>query len=78
MSPEELNHINEVLQSAKNLSMEIDAMNEGKEFLLKQYKERKKWFRDEPGKVTAEDLIKTAFEFGWSSHLQFQHKQEGK
>lgn len=78
MSPEELNHINELLQSSKNLSMEIDEMNKGKEFLIKEYNENKRYFREAPGKVTIEDVIKTAFEFGWSSRRQFQHNHESK
>ena len=76
MTPEELNDINTLLNNCRELTAEMDAMKHGEEFLINEYKTNKRWFRDEPGKVTTEDIIKTAFAFGWASHRQFQYNQE--
>ena len=64
----------ELIDNCNNLKAELDAMKEGKEFLLNEYKTNKHWFRDEPGRVTIEDIIKRAFEFGWSSKSNFDYK----
>ena len=78
MTQEELQNIDALLNNCRELTVEIDAMKEGEEFLINEYKTNKRWFRDEPGKVITEDIIKTAFAFGWSSHRQFQYNQEIK
>jgi hypothetical protein len=64
--------------NCENGLKELDAMKEGKQFLLDQYKTNKHWFREEPGRVTVEDVIKMAFEFGWSSKRQFDYEQSKK
>lgn len=61
--------------NCENGLKEMDAMKEGKEFLLEQYKTNKHWFREEPGRVTVEDVIKMAFEFGWASKRQYDYDQ---
>ena len=52
MSPEELKEMQAVLDSAKKLQAELDERNRCLEFLLNEYKTNKRWFREEPGKVT--------------------------
>ena len=63
-----------LLESCKKLDAELDEMNRCKQFLLDEYKTNKRWFRLEPGKTTIEDVIKTCFEFGWTSHNQFMYQ----
>lgn len=63
-----------LLKNCKQFDNELNARKEGIEFLINEYKTNKKWFREEPGKVTIEDVIKTCFDFGWSSKTQFDHK----
>lgn len=43
------------------------------DFLLNEYKTNKRWFRDEPGRVTIEDVIKASFEFGWASKRNYDY-----
>lgn len=68
--------IAEVKKLLKNqLDKELDAMKQGKEFLLHEYKTNKRWFRVEGGRVTVEDVIKACFEFGWASHRNYEYDQ---
>lgn len=55
-----------------SLDKELEAIKHGVDFLLNEYKTNKKWFREEPGRVTIKDVIKTCFEFGWASRRQFE------
>lgn len=71
MTQEELNSIDKLLENCRDLEAEIKEMDRCKEFLINEYKNNKQWFRLEPGKVTIEDVIKTSFEFGWSSRRNF-------
>lgn len=65
------NEINKLLSNCRELEKEMDAQKDGLNFLLEQYKTNKRWFREEPGRVTTEDIIKTCFEFGWASYRNF-------
>jgi len=71
-----LKNANSIFENCKNLDAEIKEMNECKEFLLNEYKTNKRWFREDPGKVTVEDIIKASFEFGWSSHNNFIYRKD--
>ena len=73
-----LDDAQQYVENGDNLLKELDAMKEGKQFLLDQYKNHKHWFREEPGRVTVEDVIKMAFEFGWTSKSQFDYEQSKK
>lgn len=73
MIQEELNNIDKLLKNCRNLEAEIEEMNRCKEFLINEYKTNKRWFREEPGNVTIEDVIKASFEFGWSSRRNFDY-----
>lgn len=66
-----MENIDEILKNAQDLMNELDAMNKGKVFLINEYKTNKKYFKPEPGKVTIEDVIKTAFEYGWACRYQY-------
>jgi len=76
MTPEEIKDIQTVLDNAKKLQAELDERNRCLEFLFNEYKTNKRWFREEPGKVTAEDIIKAAFDFGWSSRHNFDYSNK--
>ena len=67
-----------LIENADNLLKEVEEMRKGVQFLQEQYKIKKGWFRDEPGKVTTNDVIKRAFEFGWSSALLFKNQDSKK
>ena len=49
------------------------AMDDTIAFALEQWKTNKRWFREEPGHVTTEDVIKTCIEFAWASKANFEH-----
>lgn len=77
LSEEEQNLIQEakdLIKNCDNLLEEIKEMNSGVDFLINEYKTNKRYFRDEPGRVTIEDVIKTAFEFGWASRGNFDNR----
>lgn len=60
--PCELQRVQELLESCRRLHAE---MNQDIEFLMNEYKTNKKYFRQEPGRCTINDVIKTVFEFAW-------------
>ena len=64
-----------LLKNCDQLDKELDAMKQGKEFLLHEYKTNKRWFREDSGRVTVEDVIKASFEFGWASHRNHEYDQ---
>ena len=68
-----MNEIQELLDSSKALLKETKAMEDGVNFLIKEYNTNKRWFREQPGRVTVEDVIKAAFEFGWASKRNFDY-----
>ena len=82
MTDEELKELMEstrrILNECDNLNTEMEAMDEHKKFLLEEYKTNKRYFREEPGRTTIEDVIKTCFEYGWSAHRQFEYDQNRK
>lgn len=79
---EEKENINDILaecedflKNGDNLLKELEEQKRLKEFLLNEYRTNKRWFRDDPGRVTVEDVIKRCFEFGWASKVQFDYSQ---
>ena len=74
----DMNKIQELLDSSKALLKETKAMEDGVNFLIKEYNTNKRWFREQPGRVTVEDVIKAAFEFGWASKRNFDYDQGRK
>lgn len=73
MTQEELSQIDKLLSNCKELERELVEHKKGIDFLLNEYKTNKRWFREEPGRVTIEDVIKTAFEFGWASKRNYDY-----
>ena len=62
-----------LLRNCKELEREMKASKKCVDFLINEYKTNKRYFRVEPGKVTIEDVIKTCFEFGWTSKRNFDN-----
>lgn len=62
-----------ILKMCQELNEEMDSMKEGVDFLINEYKTNKRWFREEPGRVTIEDVIKASFEFGWASKRNYDY-----
>lgn len=59
------------LGSAKAMSKEYEAMKEGMDYVLKQWKTNKYWFKEESGQVTTEDVIKRVFQYAWNKRRDF-------
>lgn len=68
----------ELLKNCRKLDREMEAMKHGVEFLINEYNTNKRWFKPEGGRVTIEDVIKSAFEFGWSSKIIFDNKENNE
>lgn len=60
-----------LLESCKRLDKEMAEMNKDIDFLLNEYKTNKRYFRQEPGRCTVEDVIKTVYEFAWASSRNY-------
>lgn len=77
MTPEEEKKIiadaEELLKSCRELDEELKYIDEGIDFLINEWKTNKRYFRDTPGRVTTEDLIKTVFHFAWGSRGNYDH-----
>jgi len=54
------------------------AMDEAIAFALDQWKTNKRWFREEPGRVTTEDVIKMCIEFAWASKANFEYTYDSE
>lgn len=68
--------VKELLNNCNSLDRELDVMKHGVDFLINEYNTNKRYFREKPGRVTIEDVIKTCFEFGWSSKSQFDYSEK--
>ena len=78
MSKELQEEIDRLLKNGKQFDEDMKDLNSAKAFALEQWRNRQKgWFRDEPGRVTFEDVIKTCVEFGWN-HCHMYHMQKEK
>jgi hypothetical protein len=60
---EQLKESNSLLKSSNKTLAEGMAMDDTIAFALEQWKTNKHWFREEPGRVTTEDVIKMCIEF---------------
>lgn len=60
-----------LLESCKRLEAEISKMDDDIKFLLNEYKTNKRYFRQEPGRCTVEDVIKTVYEFAWAASRNY-------
>lgn len=61
-----------LLASCKALQAELEEMNDNIKFLQNEYKTNKKYFRQEPGRCTVDDVIKTVFEFAWQAGKHYK------
>ena len=78
MTPEEKQKIiDQTIEICNNAIKELDEMKHGVNFLVNEYYTNKRYFCEE-GLPTIEDVIKTAFEFGWSSKHIFENNQSLK
>lgn len=79
MTPEELalfmEDCDKLLENCNKLSAELDEMKEDIEFLTNEWKTNKRYFRDEPGQTTTEDVIKRVYEFAWSKRGNFEYEK---
>ena len=75
MTKEEIDKIIEdakqCLETSDHLLTELEAMNEHKQFLLKEYRTNPGWF-GEDGSI--EDIIKTCFDYGWACRGDYEYK----
>lgn len=82
MTPEEEKKIiadtEELLRNCRELDEELKYIGKGIDFLTNEWKTNKRYFRDIPGRVTTEDLIKTVFHFAWRSRGDFNRVKELK
>lgn len=69
-----LKETEELLKNCNETLKEIEESKRCIDFLINEYRTNKRYFREEPGKVTIEDVIKTCFEFGWASKRNFDYR----
>jgi len=62
----------QLLKNCKELDKEIEYQQEDINFLLNEWKTNKRYFRDQPGRATIEDVIKTVYHFAWGSRNNFE------
>ena len=62
-----------LLKTSDKTLADVRAMDDTIAFALEQWKTNKRWFREEPGRVTTEDVIKMCIEFAWASKANFEH-----
>ena len=67
-----------LLKNSNKILAEGRAMDDTIAFALEQWKTHTRWFREEPGKVTTEDVIKMCIEFAWASKANFEHTYGSK
>lgn len=72
LTEQDMQDIKDLLSNCDNLSKELDERKRCLDFLINEYRTNKRWFRDKPGRVTIEDVITACFDFGWSSHRNFE------
>lgn len=72
LTEQDMQDIRNLLDNCDNLSKELDERKRCLDFLINEYRTNKRWFRDKPGRVTVEDVITACFDFGWSSHHNFE------
>lgn len=65
--------IDNILNICNNTLKEMEKMKSCVDFLIQEFKNNKHYF-EEDGNPTIEDVIKTAFEFGWASCNNFKNQ----
>ena len=73
MKQEDKERIDQLLSNCNKVLEENKEMKRCIDFLINEYRTNKRYFREEPGReTTIEDVIKTCFEFGWTSRQNFK------
>ena len=67
-----------LLKNSNKTLVEGKAMDEVIAFALEQWRTNKRWFREKPGHVTTEDVIKMCIEFAWASKGNFEYTYKEK
>lgn len=67
-----------LLKNSNKALAEGNAMDEAIAFALEQWRTNKRWFREEPGRVTTEDVIKMCIEYAWASKANFDYTYNKK
>lgn len=62
------------LRTSNKTLADNKAMKDAIDFALEQWKTNKRWFREESGRVTTENVIKICMAFAWASKANFEYK----
>lgn len=73
-----LDKAHELIKTSDKTLAEIDDMRKCIDFALNEWKTNKRWFREEPGRVTTEDVIKMCVQYGWASRGNFEYMYNKK
>ena len=73
-----LDKAKELIKSSDKTFAEMDELNKCVMFALNEWKTNKHWFREEPGRVTTEDVIKMCIQYGWASRGNFEYMYNKK
>lgn len=65
-----------LLKNCKEIDRELEHQQDDIDFLLNEWRTNKRYFRDHPGRVTTEDVIKTVYHFAWGSKNNFEAMKE--
>ena len=68
--------VKSLLSNSDKTLKEMEELKECVSFALNEWKTNKRWFREEPGHVTTEDVIKMCIEYGWASRGHFEHNYQ--
>ena len=66
-----LDNFRKTIDSNTILSNEYNVMQEGLDFILEQWRTNKRYFREDLGIVTTEDVIKKVYEYAWNKRGEF-------
>lgn len=65
--------VNTLLKNCDSIFKEMDFTKKEIDFLINEWNTNKRYFREEPGKVTTEDVIRTVFNFAWASCRNYDY-----
>lgn len=66
----------EFLAQSEESLRELEALKQEKDFVLNEWKSgNRRWFREEPGHVTTEDVIKMCIEHAWAARGNYEYQK---
>ena len=68
----------QLIKNGKEFLAEDNEMKRCINFALNEWKTNKRWFREEPGHVTTEDVIKMCIQYGWACKRQYDYSKQGE